>query len=74
MSAAGIPTARPAGGHALYLDAKAWLSHIPQREYPGWALSVALYIVIPVILAQVWRASLLRRGGEALARAQAAGR
>mgnify|MGYP006275504979 CR=1 FL=1 len=45
MSAAGIPTVRPAGGHALYLDAKAWLSHIPQREYPGWALSVALYIV-----------------------------
>lgn len=35
-------------------------------------LSVVLYIVIPVILAQVWRASLLRRGGEALARAQAA--
>lgn len=45
MSAAGIPTVRPAGGHALYLDAKAWLAHIPQREYPGWALSVALYVV-----------------------------
>ena len=45
MSAAGIPTARPAGGHALYLDAKAWLSHIPQRDDPGLALSVALCIV-----------------------------
>ncbi len=43
MTAAGIPTVRPAGGHALYLDAKSWLSHIPQSEYPGWALSVALY-------------------------------
>lgn len=45
MTAAGIPTVRPAGGHALYLDAKAWLPHIPQREYPGWVLSLALYTV-----------------------------
>ena len=45
MTAAGIPTVRPAGGHALYLDAKAWLAHIPQHEYPGWALSLALYVV-----------------------------
>jgi tryptophanase len=44
MIAAGIPIVRPAGGHALYLDAKSWLSHIPPHEYPGWALSVALYI------------------------------
>jgi tryptophanase len=44
MLAAGIPCVRPAGGHALYLDAKSWLSHIPVHEYPGWALSVALYI------------------------------
>ena len=45
MTAAGIPTVRPAGGHALYLDAKSWLSHIAQSEYPGWSLSVALYTV-----------------------------
>jgi tryptophanase len=44
MAAAGIPTVRPAGGHALYLDAKQWLSHIPPTEYPGWALSLALYL------------------------------
>ncbi|MCC7195340.1 MAG: tryptophanase [Gemmatimonadaceae bacterium] len=44
MTAAGIPTVRPAGGHALYLDARAWLSHIPQSQYPGWALAVALYV------------------------------
>jgi len=44
MIAAGIPIVRPAGGHALYLDAKSWLSHIPQQQYPGWALSVALYV------------------------------
>ena len=44
MTAAGIPIVLPAGGHALYLDAKRWLSHIPQQQYPGWALSVALYM------------------------------
>ncbi|MBI3569065.1 MAG: tryptophanase [Gemmatimonadetes bacterium] len=44
MTAAGIPTVRPAGGHALYLDAKSWLSHLPQEQYPGWALSLALYV------------------------------
>jgi tryptophanase len=44
MIAAGIPIVRPAGGHALYLDAKSWLPHIPQNQYPGWALSVALYV------------------------------
>ena len=45
MTAAGIPTVRPAGGHALYLDAKSWLSHLPQEQYPGWALSLALYVM-----------------------------
>ncbi|MFI5309779.1 MAG: tryptophanase [Gemmatimonadales bacterium] len=43
-AAAGIPTVRPAGGHALYLNAKKWLPHIPWNQYPGWALSLVLYI------------------------------
>jgi tryptophanase len=45
MIAAGIPIVRPPGGHALYIDAGSWLSHIPRNQYPGWALSVALYVV-----------------------------
>jgi len=44
MIAAGIPIVRPPGGHALYLDARSWLSHIPPHQYPGWALSLALYV------------------------------
>lgn len=44
MIAAGIPIVRPPGGHALFLDARSWLPQIPPTEYPGWALSVALYI------------------------------
>ena len=41
----GIPVMQPAGGHAVYLDAKAFLSHIPVEEYPGQSLVAALYMV-----------------------------
>ncbi len=44
MKQAGIPFIEPTGGHALYIDARKLLPHIPWNEYPGWALSVALYI------------------------------
>jgi tryptophanase len=44
LIAAGVPVMTPSGGHALYLDAKRMLPHIPQREYPAWALSLVLYI------------------------------
>jgi tryptophanase len=40
---AGIPVMQPAGGHAVYLDAKAFLPHIPVDQYPGQALAGALY-------------------------------
>jgi len=44
MKAAGIPFVEPTGGHAVYIDAKSMLPHIPWYEYPAWALSLALYI------------------------------
>ncbi|HVB76278.1 MAG TPA: tryptophanase, partial [Candidatus Nitrosotalea sp.] len=39
----GIPIVQPPGGHAVYLDARAMLRHIPPLQYPGQALAVALY-------------------------------
>ncbi|KXK36548.1 MAG: tryptophanase [Saprospiraceae bacterium] len=43
ITAAGVPIVQPAGGHAVYIDAKAFLSHLPQNQYPGQALVCALY-------------------------------
>jgi tryptophanase len=40
---AGIPLVQPIGGHAVYIDARALLPHIPPLEYPGQALAIALY-------------------------------
>lgn len=41
---AGVPVIQPPGGHAVYIDAKAFLPHIPVDQYPGQALVGALYV------------------------------
>ena len=40
----GVPMITPAGGHALYLDARRFLPHVPQEQFPAWALSLAFYL------------------------------
>jgi tryptophanase len=41
---AGVPVMRPSGGHAVYLDARSLLTHVPPLQYPGQALACALYV------------------------------
>ncbi|HHY69792.1 MAG TPA: tyrosine phenol-lyase [Bacillota bacterium] len=40
---AGVPIVRPVGGHAVFLDAKAFLPHITQDKFPAQALAAAIY-------------------------------
>ena len=44
LVAAGVPVMVPSGGHAVYLDAKSFMDHIPVEQYPGQALVCALYL------------------------------
>jgi tryptophanase len=53
LQVAGIPVLRPFGGHAVYVDAKAFLPHIPQEQLPACVLSAALYVEAGVRAAEV---------------------
>lgn len=43
LDQAGVPILKPIGGHAVYLNAKEFLPHIPQANFPAQALAVTLY-------------------------------
>jgi tyrosine phenol-lyase len=44
LTKAGIPLVLPAGGHAVYIDARTMLPHIHPLQYPGQSLTVEMYL------------------------------
>jgi tryptophanase len=44
LAEAGVPIVQPAGGHAVYINARKFLPHIPPLQYPGQSLAVELYV------------------------------
>ncbi len=44
LEKAGVPVVVPFGGHAIFIDARELLPHIPPLQYPGHALACALYV------------------------------
>jgi len=40
----GVPIVLPPGGHAIYIDASTFLSHVPANQFPGVALAAELYL------------------------------
>ena len=44
VAKAGVPIVQPPGGHAVYIDAKAFLPHVPATELPGQAIVAELYL------------------------------
>ena len=40
----GTPIVMPIGGHGIFLDARAFLPHAPQEQYPAQALAAVIYL------------------------------
>jgi len=44
LAEAGVPIVRPVGGHAVFLDARAFCPHLDQSQFPAQALAAAIYV------------------------------
>jgi tryptophanase len=44
IAKAGVPIVQPPGGHAIYIDARSFLPHVPPEQFPGQALAIELFL------------------------------
>ncbi len=63
LDAAGVPVFKPFGGHAIYLLADRFLPRIPRANYPGWALTAALYREYGIRAAEIGGVMFGKRNG-----------
>ena len=60
----GVPIVEPPGGHAVYLDARRFVPHIPQAEWPGQALVAHLYLEGGIRAAEIGSVAFARKDEE----------
>lgn len=53
LDALGVPVVKPAGGHAVFIDARRWLPHIDPLQYPAYSVAAALYKIGGVRCAEI---------------------
>ena len=65
LHAEGVPTVRPPGGHAVYLDSRAFAPHLDPLELPGQAIACELYLHAGVRVCEIGQLMRGRPDGEA---------
>ncbi len=66
LAAAGVPVVEPPGGHAVYLDARRFASHLAPWELPGISLCASLYVLAGIRAVEIGTAMMGRRDAATL--------